>query len=77
MESYEKAFEKLEKIISDLEDNSLSLEDSIKKYEEGIKLYNYCKEILNEYEGKVKILVEEENRIIQKDFIEGENNGEL
>lgn len=74
-ESYESAFEKLEKIINDLEDENISLEESIKKYEEGIKLYKYCNNVLKEYEGKVKVLVEQDDELIQKDFLEGEIDG--
>ncbi|MBP2024995.1 exodeoxyribonuclease VII small subunit [Peptoniphilus stercorisuis] len=74
-ESYESAFEKLENIISDLEDENISLEESIEKYEEGIKLYKYCNDILKEYEGKVKVLVEQDEELVQKDFLEGELDG--
>lgn len=74
-ESYESAFEKLENIISDLEDENISLEESIEKYEEGIKLYKYCNDILKEYEGKVKVLVEQDEELVQKDFLEGEIDG--
>lgn len=74
-ESYESAYEKLENIIKDLEDEDISLEESIDKYEEGIKLYKYCNSILKEYEGKVKILVEQDEKLVQKDFLEGEIDG--
>lgn len=73
METYESAFKKLENIIEDLEKEDISLEESIKKYEDGIKLYKYCKNMLNEYEGKVKVLVEQENEMIEEDFYKGEN----
>ena len=76
-ESYENAFKKLEKIVEDLENDEISLEESIKKYEEGIKLYKYCNDILKEYEGKVKILVEEDDNIIEEDFLEGDIDGEI
>ena len=69
-ESYESAYEKIENIIKDLEDEDISLEESIDKYEEGIKLYKYCNSILKEYEGKVKILVEQDEKLVQKDFLE-------
>lgn len=73
-ESYESAYKKLEGIIKDLESENISLEESIQKYEEGLKLFKYCSNILNDYEGKVKILMEEGSKIIEKDFDYGENN---
>lgn len=74
-ENYESAYKKLENIISDLENDEISIEESINKYEEGIKLYRYCSDILKEYEGKIKILVEQDDEIVQKDFLEGEIDG--
>lgn len=74
-ENYESAYKKLENIISDLENDEISIEESINKYEEGIKLYRYCSDILKKYEGKIKILVEQDDEIVQKDFLEGEVDG--
>lgn len=67
-ETYESAFEKLQKIIIDLESRDITLEDSINKYEEGLQLYKFCLSKLEEYEGKVKILMQEGNKLIEKDF---------
>lgn len=74
-ERYEDAFKKLEDIIDSLENEDISLEESIEKYEEGMKLYKYCNDILREYEGKVKILVEQDGEFEEKDFLEGELDG--
>ncbi|MGO1580044.1 MAG: exodeoxyribonuclease VII small subunit [Peptoniphilaceae bacterium] len=71
-ETYESSYAKLEKIVEDLQSDDISLEESINKYEEGLKLYKECSKILNEYEGKVKILMEEESKIQKKDFIYGD-----
>lgn len=73
-ESYESAYLKLENIIKDLESEDISLEESINKYEEGLKLFKYCNDILNEYEGKVKILMKEGEKMELKDFEKGEYN---
>lgn len=58
-ESYESAYKRLEGIIKDLESKDISLEDSINKYEEGLKLFKYLNGLLNDYEGKVKVLIDE------------------
>ncbi|GAA0124730.1 exodeoxyribonuclease VII small subunit [Clostridium sp. ATCC 25772] len=55
-ESYEEKFSKLTDIVDVMENSQLTLEESMKKYEEGIKLCNDLYKILNDYEGKIKIL---------------------
>lgn len=55
-ESYEDLVCKLEKIINEMEGEELTLERSMKNYEEGIKLCNKLYSIINEAEGKMKIL---------------------
>ncbi|CDZ74448.1 Hypothetical protein ING2D1G_0254 [Peptoniphilus sp. ING2-D1G] len=73
-ESYESAFKKLEEIIKDLESEEISMEKSVEKYEEGLKLYEYCSKLLNEYEGRVKILMKEDSEILEQDFQGAENH---
>lgn len=65
-ESFESLIAEVENIIHIMEKEEVSLESSIKNYEEGIKLCNKLYKILNEAEGKIKILTEEG----EKDFIE-------
>ncbi|NEU03584.1 exodeoxyribonuclease VII small subunit [Clostridium senegalense] len=55
-ESYEEKISKLTDIVDVMENSQLTLEESMKKYEEGIKLCNDLYKILNDYEGKIKIL---------------------
>lgn len=59
-ESYEDLINKLEMIIEEMESGEISLENSMKNYEEGIKLCNKIYKILDEAEGKIKILTENE-----------------
>lgn len=59
MESYENIMEKLESIVNSMDNGELSLQDSMKSYEEGVKLCNKLYKILNDAEGKIKILTEE------------------
>ncbi|OAA83312.1 exodeoxyribonuclease VII small subunit [Clostridium ljungdahlii] len=63
-ESYENIMEKLESIVDSMDNRELSLQDSMKSYEEGVKLCNKLYKILNDAEGKIKILTEEG----EKDF---------
>ncbi|MEL7598210.1 MAG: exodeoxyribonuclease VII small subunit [Clostridiaceae bacterium] len=65
-ESFESLMAEVETIIHTMEKDEISLESSMKNYEQGIKLCNKLYKILNEAEGKIKILTEEG----EKDFIE-------
>lgn len=65
-ESYESMMEKLEDIVNIMDGKELSLEESLKKYEEGVKLCNKLYKVLNEAEGKIKLLTEDG----EKDFEE-------
>ncbi|MCY6354079.1 exodeoxyribonuclease VII small subunit [Clostridium sp. ZS2-4] len=65
-ESFESLMTQVEDIINIMENEEDSLENSIKNYEEGIKLCNKLYKILNEAEGKIKILTKEG----EKDFTE-------
>lgn len=55
-ESYEELLLKLEDIIAKMENGDLSLDESIKYYEQGMKTCNNLYKILNEAEGKIKLL---------------------
>lgn len=57
-ETYETMLARLEEIVSFMDSNEVSLNDSIKKYEEGVTLCNKLYKLLNEAEGKVKLLNE-------------------
>ncbi|MEY7999456.1 exodeoxyribonuclease VII small subunit [Clostridium sp. Mt-5] len=62
-ESYESVMLELEDIVNSMDTGGLSLEKSMKSYEDGIKLCNKLYKMLNEAEGKIKVLNEsgEEN----------------
>lgn len=66
-ESYEEMLIKLEDIVKKMENEQLSLEDTMKNYEEGIKLSNKLYKLLNETEGKIKILADQEEKDFYKD----------
>lgn len=58
-DNYEEMMTKLEGIVDYMENGQLTLEDSMRNYEDGIKLCNKLYKILNEAEGKIKILTEQ------------------
>lgn len=58
-ENFEVMLKRLEEITESMDNEQLTLEQSMKSYEEGIKLCNKLYKILNDAEGKVKILLED------------------
>lgn len=69
---FEDALKKLSVITKELEGNELELDESLKLYEQGVKLYNYCRNKLNDYEGKIKMVINDENTLDEIDFKGGE-----
>ncbi|MFW6195991.1 MAG: exodeoxyribonuclease VII small subunit [Thermoplasmatota archaeon] len=65
--NFEEALSKLEEINNKLERNSVPLEKAIELYSEGMELIKFCKERLDEAEGKIKKITDEKEEII-KDF---------
>lgn len=68
--SFEKAIEKLDEIVSSLEKGNLNLEDALKAYEEGVKLSQYCNKILEDAEGKISMIMKEDDSYKETDFLE-------
>ena len=60
---FEEMMQELEKISQDLEKGDLSLDESMKKFEEGIALSKKCSEILETAEKKIKILIQDEDKL--------------
>jgi exodeoxyribonuclease VII small subunit len=65
-ESYESMMLRLEEIVDLMDGNEITLEQTMINYEEGIKICNSLYKILNDTEGKIKILTAEG----EKDFID-------
>lgn len=63
-ESYENMMTRLEEIVEVMDGNEITLEQTMLIYEEGIKICNSLYKILNDTEGKIKILTAEG----EKDF---------
>jgi len=64
-ESYENMMGRLEEIVNQMDGNEITLEQTMNNYEEGVKICNSLYKILNDTEGKIKILTDEGER----DFI--------
>lgn len=58
-QSFEDMMNHLENISEEMSGEELSLEDAMKHYEEGVKLCNTLYKVLNEAEGKIKIITAE------------------
>ena len=65
---FEEMMQELEQISQDLEKSDLSLDESMKKFEEGIALSKKCSEILETAEKKIKILIQDEDKLKEEDF---------
>ena len=66
--NFEKSIDELESLVESLESGDLSLEDSLKTFEKGIQLTQSCQKALSEAEQKVQLLLEEDGKIITKNF---------
>lgn len=55
-ESYEELLNKLQEVLAKLENNELNLDQSMKSYEEGVNLVNKLYKTLNELEGKITVV---------------------
>ncbi|MBZ9635908.1 exodeoxyribonuclease VII small subunit [Clostridium sp. FP1] len=64
-ESYENMMLRLEEIVDTMDGNEITLEQTMTIYEEGTKICNSLYKILNDTEGKIKILTAEG----EKDFM--------
>lgn len=67
--SFEDSLKELEIIVTKLEKGELTLDESIDQFQKGVNIYKTCNNILAEAEGKVRLIVEdEEGNIDIKDF---------
>lgn len=67
---FEVALEELEQTVKKIESGQLTLDETIEEFTKGVKLYNYCLKLLNEAEGKIKMVVEKEDgKVDEKDYI--------
>lgn len=67
--NFEDAISKLNEIAEELENGNLSLDESMAKFEEGMKLSKSCKEMLDTAEKKITMLITDDGKIEEKNFI--------
>ena len=69
---FEEAMKQLEQIAGELEKGDLNLDESVIKFEEGIKLSKTCSKILEDAEKKITILIQNEDEVIEENFVANE-----
>lgn len=68
---FEEGLKLLEEIVNNLEKGDLSLEESLSEFEKGVAIYKELNKILNKVEGKVKIILNDNNdNYCEEDFID-------
>ena len=65
---FEKALAELEKLVERMEQGDIPLEESLKAFERGVQLTRLCQKALKDAEQKVRILLEENDKIRLKPF---------
>jgi len=75
--SFEKAMERMEEIIALLEDGNLDLEKSLEVFEEGVRLYRLLSQKLKDAEGRVKVIMEEQESAVADTDIDPEGDQSL
>ena len=70
--SFENALDRLEEIVDLLESGENPLEKSLELFEEGVKLVKFCNKKLEAVESAVKILVNNNGELEEKDFLPNE-----
>src|SRR3982750_2083701 len=60
-DSFESQLSALEKIVRRLEEGDLPLEESLKLFEDGVRLSRECQERLNQAEGRIEVLLKNED----------------
>lgn len=66
--TFEKAMERLEEIVELLENGENELDKSLSLFEEGVKLISLCNKKLEKAEESVKMLVNADGELVEKDF---------
>ena len=69
--TFEQAMGQLERIVDELESGDLALDASLDRYERGVQAVKRCRQILDEAEKKLKILMaNEDGELTEEDFPE-------
>lgn len=68
--TFEDALGQLEEIVDTLSKGKLSLDEAMQKFEEGIRLFRLCDEKLRSAEQRVSILVQSNEDIQERPYVE-------
>tara|TARA_B100000287_G_C20163383_1_gene595131 strand:- start:44 stop:265 length:222 start_codon:yes stop_codon:yes gene_type:complete len=63
--SFEEHLDNAKQIIQKLESGNCNLDEMLKMYEEGISSLNFCSKKLNEFEEKIQIINNKNNKDIE------------
>ena len=74
--TFEKAMDRLEEIVSLLESGDSPLDESLSLFEEGVKLVKLCNSQLEKAESSVKMLINQDGELIEKNFDIGESKND-
>lgn len=66
--SFEEALKRLEEVVEQLEGGDTPLDETIDLYQEGVLLARHCDTKLTQVEQKIEILLEEDGKLITRDF---------
>lgn len=69
---FEQSLSELETLVERLETGSLSLEESLTAFEQGVHLARECQTALTQAEQKVKVLLNREGFLEERDFEMGD-----
>jgi exodeoxyribonuclease VII small subunit len=74
--TFEKAMDRLEEIVTLLESGDSPLDKSLSLFEEGVKLVKLCNSQLEKAESSVKILINQDGELVEKNFDIGEEKND-
>jgi exodeoxyribonuclease VII small subunit len=66
--SFEEAMKQLEAVVAKLDSGDYSLEESITLFQRGVELSRYCSSRLEDIEKRVRILTDNNGRMVESDF---------
>lgn len=67
--NFEQAMKELEQITKELENNELDLDTAVSKFEQGMNISKKCKQILDEAEKRITILIKDGENYKEEKFI--------
>ena len=67
--NFEQAMKELEQITKELENNELDLDTAVSTFEQGMNISTKCKQILDEAEKRITILIKDGENYKEEKFI--------